>query len=97
MPLIFFFFFVFLGPHPQHMEGSSQAGVESEQQLPAYTTATATRDSSRVFHLHHSSGQRWILNPGIEPASSWILIRFVNLRAINYYLCLLEDRQQTAV
>ena len=34
----------------------SRIGVE-------YTTATATRDLSRVCHLHHSSAQHQILNP----------------------------------
>ena len=38
-------------------------GVEWELQLQAYTTATATRDQSRVWDLHHSSRQRQILNP----------------------------------
>ena len=38
-------------------------GVESELQLPAYTTATATWDPSRVFDLQHSSRQHGILNP----------------------------------
>jgi len=56
-------------------------GVESEPQLPAYTTATATQDVSRVFDLHHSSGQRRILNPLSEArdgtASLWILVGFV--------------------
>ena len=31
--------------------------------MPAYTTATATPDPSRVCNLHHSSQQRQILNP----------------------------------
>ena len=57
--------------------GSSQARVELELQLLAYTTATATPDPSWVCNLHHSSRQCWILNsrmgPGIEPESSWIL------------------------
>uniref|UniRef100_A0A8D2AHA0 Unconventional myosin-VI n=1 Tax=Sus scrofa TaxID=9823 RepID=A0A8D2AHA0_PIG len=38
-------------------------GVESELQLPAYTTATAVRDPSHVCDLHHSSWQHWIPNP----------------------------------
>ena len=38
-------------------------GVESELQLLAYTTATATPDPSRIFDLHQSSWQCWILNP----------------------------------
>ena len=39
---LFFFSlsFVFLGPHPRHME-VPRLGVESELQLPAYATATA--------------------------------------------------------
>ena len=54
--------YLFLGPHPQHLE-VPRLGMESELQLPAYTTATATWDLSRVCDLHHSSRQRWILNP----------------------------------
>ena len=37
-------------------------GVQSELQSLAYT-ATATRDPSCVFDLHHSSWQCRILNP----------------------------------
>ena len=40
--------------------------VESEPQLPAYTTATATWDPSHISHLHHSPMQHRILNPLIE-------------------------------
>ena len=36
-----FFYFCFLGPHPWHMD-VPRLGVESELQLLAYTTATAT-------------------------------------------------------
>ena len=57
-----FCFFVFLGPHPRHTE-VPRLGVPSELQPPASTTATATRDLSRVCDLHHSSRQRRILNP----------------------------------
>ena len=38
-------------------------GLKSELQLPAYTTAIAMQDPSRVCNLHHSSRQRQILNP----------------------------------
>ena len=37
-------------------------GVQSELQLPAYTTATATPDLNHVCDLHHSSQQRRIPN-----------------------------------
>ena len=38
-------------------------GVQSELQLPAYTTATATPDLSHICNLHHSSQQCQIPNP----------------------------------
>ena len=41
----------------------SRLEVESELQLLAYTTATATPDPSHVCDVHHSSRQHWILNP----------------------------------
>ena len=55
-------FLVFLEPHLWHME-VPRLGVQSELQLPAYTTATATWGPSRVCNLQHSSQQRWVLNP----------------------------------
>ena len=57
-------------------------GVESELELLAYATATAMQDLSRVCDLHHSSWQWQICNhrgrPGIELASSWMLVEFVS-------------------
>ena len=58
----FFFFLVFLGLYPRHME-VPRLGVESKLQLLAYTTATATRNPSLVCDLHCSSWQCQILNP----------------------------------
>ena len=52
----------FLGPHVQHME-VPRLGVESELQLPAYATATATQGPSRVCSLYHSSWQCQIPDP----------------------------------
>ena len=49
-------------PHPQHME-APRLGVEVELQVPAFATATATSNQSCICDLHHSSWQRWILNP----------------------------------
>ena len=60
--LVGFLFVCFLlGRHVQHVEAPS-LGVKSELQLLAYSTATATRDLSRVCDLHHSSQQHQILN-----------------------------------
>ena len=55
-------FFIFLGPHLWHME-VPRLGFESELQLMAYATVTATWDPSHVCDLHHSSQQCQILNP----------------------------------
>ena len=41
----------FLGPHERHMQ-VPRPGIKSELQLPAYTTATATPDPSRVCDPH---------------------------------------------
>ena len=49
-----FLFFFFLGPYSQHME-VPRPGIELELHLLAYTTATAMKDPSHVFDLHHSS------------------------------------------
>ena len=45
---IFIFYFFFLGPDLRHMEVPG-LGVESELQLPGYTTATATPDLSHFW------------------------------------------------
>ena len=51
---LFIYLFIFLGPHPQHME-FPRLGVELELQLPAHITATAMPDPSHICDLHHSS------------------------------------------
>ena len=57
-----------------------QSRVESELQLPAYTTATATSDLNLVFDLYHSSQQCRILNPLSEARdrTCGMLVRFVS-------------------
>ena len=61
---------------------SSQLGVQSELQLPACATATEVWDPSCICDLHHTahtnarSLTHWA-RPGIKPASSWLLVRFV--------------------
>ena len=47
-------FLCFVELRPRHME-IPRLGIESELQLPAYTTATATQDLSCFRNLHHSS------------------------------------------
>ena len=53
--------FVFLGLHTWHVEVPGLE-VQSELRLPAYTTATATRDPSPIWDQHHSSRQHCMLS-----------------------------------
>ena len=81
-----FFFFVFLGPHPWHME-VPRLGAESELQLLANTTATETWDLSLICNLQHSSEQCQFLNPLSKArdqtcglmATSWVLYCWVTM------------------
>ena len=57
-----FFFFGLFRLHLWHME-VPRLGVGSELFLPAYTTAMATPDQSRIHDPHYSLWQHWILNP----------------------------------
>ena len=73
-------FFFFLGPYLWRME-VLRLWVQSELQLPAYTTATATQDPSHICNSHCSLWQRRILNPPSEARDqthilmdiSWVL------------------------
>ena len=57
----------YLSFFPSACGGSrARSRIESELQLPAYTTATEMRDLSFVCVLHHSSWQHQILNPLCE-------------------------------
>ena len=60
-----FFYFIFLGLHLKHMEVPGLK-VESEVQLLAYTTATATPDPSNVCKLHCSSEQWPLMSQGLN-------------------------------
>ena len=83
LDIFLFFYSFFLGPHPPHME-VPRLGAESELPLPAHTTATARWDPSHICNLHNSStahGNTGSLThwarPGMEPASSWMLVGFI--------------------
>ena len=71
----------FLVPYPQYVE-VPRLGVKSELHLWAYTTATATQDPlTSETHLTTHGNTRFLthwVRPGMEPASSWILVGFVN-------------------
>ena len=71
-----FFSFCFLGLHPWCMQVPRATAA-------GYHTATAMRDPSHVCNLHHSSRQNagsltHCVRPGIELASSWILVGFTS-------------------
>ena len=69
------------------MEVPRLVGVELELQLSAFTTATATRDLSRICNLHHSSWQSQILDPLSEARdqthipvdTSWVCLRWATM------------------
>ena len=69
-----FFCLFFLGPHPWHMEvprlGVAVAYAYAMQDPSA--SATYTTAHSNTISLTHWAG------PGIEPTSSWMLVRFVS-------------------
>ena len=64
-----YYLFIYFSFYLRHIDVPG-LGVESELQLPAYTTATATADLSSICDLHHSLGQRQILNSLIEARES---------------------------
>ena len=68
-------FFCCLGSHLWHME-SPRLGVESELQLPVYTTVTATSDPSCICDLHYSSRQPQILKPLIKARDQACNLKF---------------------
>ena len=80
MELINFFFVG--GAAPWHME-VPRPRVESELQLPAYATATATPDRSHVCDLHHSSQQHQILYPLSEAGDQ--NRNFMDASQVHYY------------
>ena len=61
----FILFFGFLGLCPQHVE-VPRLGVESELQLLACTTATATQDPNHIGDLCRTLQQCQICNPMSE-------------------------------
>ena len=63
----------------------SRLGTDSELQLLAYTTATATQDPSDICDLHCSMWQHQILNP-LSKDQTYILMdpgRILNLLSHN--------------
>ena len=75
---IYLFIFVFLGQHPQPME-VPKLGVELKLQLPACTTATPDPTVSATYTTAHGNTRSLthLARPGIEPVSSWILVRLI--------------------
>ena len=86
--LFLLFFFLFRATLV-HME-VLRLGVESELQVSAHATATATPDPSHICDPHHSSWQRQIPNPPSEardkPTPSWIPAEFVDTKPQQEFL-----------
>ena len=72
------FFFVFLGPHPWHMQ-VPRLGVESAvvpSRSPQQYQIWASSVTYTTARGNPGSLTHWA-SPGIEPASSWLSVRFV--------------------
>ena len=74
---VYLFIYCFLGLHLRHME-VPRLGIELELQLPAYITTTAIQGPNHVFDLYTTAQGNAGSRPGIQLASSWILVRFIS-------------------
>ena len=74
---VFFFFLYHLWSHLWHVD-VPRLGAESELQLLACTTGTATQKPSCVYNLHHSLQQRGILNPLNEARDRTCVLMDIN-------------------
>ena len=81
--LFIYLFICFLGPHPWHVE-VPRLGVQSELQLPVYihhshsNTIWASSVTYTTAHSNARSLTQWV-GPGIEPTTSWFLVRFISI------------------
>ena len=81
--LLTFLFFLSFFAWGVHTNGifNPRLGVKSELRLPAWTTATAMPDLSQSVIYTTPQGSAGYLiywaGPGVEPASSWILVGFI--------------------
>ena len=77
---LFFCFLFLLKPQPLYME-VPRLGVELEWQPPAYITAIVMQDPNHTVTYAGACGNDGFLThrerPGMELASSWILVGFV--------------------
>ena len=78
---LFIYLFLFRATSEAYME-VPRLRVESELQLPAYITATATPDPRLVCSLHHSSHQCWILTP-LREVRDWTQISMETSQVLN--------------
>ena len=74
---------VFLEPHPRHMEvprlGSNRSYSRLPTPQPQQHQIWATFATYTTAHSNTKSLTHWA-SPGIEPASLWILVRFVSTK-----------------
>jgi len=75
-----FFFFAFLGPRTWHMEVSRLGWNWSHSCWPMpQPQQHGTQASSAAYTTEHGNAGSPTARPGIEPASSWISVRFVSV------------------
>ena len=72
-----FFFFVFLGPHQQHMEVPSLGGLIGATAAGHSQSHSNPRSKPHLRPTPQLTTTHWA-RPGIEPKTSWILVGFVS-------------------
>ena len=77
---LFLFLFCFLRPNLQHM-GWNQSYSCWPQPQPQQCEIWAVSATYAIAHSNTGSPTHWV-RPGIEAASSWILVKFVNCWAM---------------
>ena len=83
--IITHYYFVFLGPHPQHMEfprlGVNQSCSHQPMPQPQQCRIWDTSGTYTTAHNNVGSLTHWV-RPGIKPTSSWMLVGLVNCWAM---------------
>ena len=75
--VLFFFFLVLLGLCPWHMEVPRLRGESNCSCWTSHSSQQRLFQASTIAHSNARSLTHWV-RPGIEPVSSWMLVRFVS-------------------
>ena len=74
----FFFFFWFSGRHPGHMEIPRLGVLRSYSRWPQQCQIWAASATYTTASGNDGSLTHWARRPGMEPTTSWFLVRFLS-------------------